>query len=68
LLIADAAGTRFFGPLTPHAQTLTRLLDSMKHTGISAAPHLPSALALLHALEAAPAHRVATQRPSGRSD
>ena len=68
LLIADAAGTRFFGPLTPHAQTLIRLLDSMKHPGISAAPHLPSTLPLLHALEAATAHRVGVQRPSGRSD
>lgn len=59
LLIADTAGTRFFGPLTPHAQTLARLLDSLEHSDIMAAPHLPSTRALLQALEAAPPHRVA---------
>jgi thioredoxin 1 len=54
LLIADAGGTRFFGPLTPHAQTLSRLLDSLDHNGAKAVLHLPSTQALLQALGAAP--------------
>ena len=29
LLLADAQGIRFFGPLVPHASTLARLLDAM---------------------------------------
>jgi thiol-disulfide isomerase/thioredoxin len=62
LLIADADGTRFLGPLTPHAQTLTRLLDSLEQTGTEPVPHLPSTQALLRALEAAPPHRVGAQR------
>jgi thioredoxin 1 len=56
LLIADAGGTRFLGPLTPHAQTLSRLLDSLAQAGQPATPHLPSTQALLHALETAPQH------------
>lgn len=55
LLIADAGGTRFLGPLTPHAQTLSRLLDSLAQPG-AATPHLPSTQALLQALHAAPQH------------
>lgn len=58
LLIADAGGTRFLGPLDPHAQTLSRLLDALEQTDTSAVPHLPSTQALLQALEAAPQHRV----------
>lgn len=57
LLITDAAGMRFFGPLTPHAQTLSRLLDSLEHSDTMTVPHLPSTRALLRALEAAPQHR-----------
>ncbi|MCZ8256690.1 MAG: thioredoxin family protein [Polaromonas sp.] len=55
LLVADATGTRFMGPLTPHAQTLSRLLDSLAQPG-AATPHLPSTQALLQALHAAPQH------------
>ncbi len=58
VLIADAAGTRFFGPLTPHAQTLSRLLDSLERSSLRAAPHLPAVQQLLQALRAAPAHWV----------
>ncbi len=61
LLIADAGGTRFLGPLTPHAQTLSRLLESLEQTDVRPVPHLPSTQALLQALEAAP-HRVGAQR------
>jgi thioredoxin 1 len=56
LLVADAGGTRFFGPLLPHAQTLSRLLDSVAQPGQPATPHLPSTRALLQALAAAPQH------------
>ena len=55
LLVADAGGTRFLGPLTPHAQTLSRLLDSLAQES-HATPHLPSTQALLQALQAAPQH------------
>lgn len=54
LLIADAGGTRFLGPLTPQAQTLSRLLDALAQPGQPATPHLPSTQALLRALQAAP--------------
>jgi thiol-disulfide isomerase/thioredoxin len=30
LLIANDAGTRFLGPLLPHAETLARLLDALQ--------------------------------------
>lgn len=56
LLVADAGGTRFLGPLLPHAQTLSRLLDSLAQPGQPATPHLPSTQALLQALAAAPQH------------
>ena len=58
LLLADAAGTRFFGALTPHAQTLSRLLDSLARSSLQAAPHLPAVQRLLQALRAAPEHWV----------
>lgn len=56
LLIADAQGTRFFGPLTPHAETLSRLLDSLERSSLQASPHLPATQLLLQALQAAPEH------------
>ena len=56
LLVADAGGTRFLGPLLPHAQTLSRLLDSLAQPGQPAAPHLPSTRALLQELAVAPQH------------
>ncbi len=58
LLLADAAGTRFFGALTPQAQTLSRLLDSLARSSLQAAPHLPAVQRLLQALRAAPEHWV----------
>jgi len=60
LLVADAQGTRFLGPLTPHAQTLSRLLDSLAQPGQPAVPHLPSTQALLRSLAAAPQHWINT--------
>ncbi|MEP6772736.1 MAG: thioredoxin family protein [Polaromonas sp.] len=54
LLVADAGGTKFFGPLAPHAQTLSRLLDSLTDPAAEAMPHSPLIHALLQALEAAP--------------
>ncbi|WP_411878886.1 thioredoxin family protein [Polaromonas sp. YR568] len=59
LLIADAGGTRFLGPLPPHAQTLSRLLDSLAQAGEPATPHSPSTQALLQALQGATQHWIA---------
>ncbi|MHB1197980.1 MAG: thioredoxin family protein [Polaromonas sp.] len=58
LLIADAQGTQFLGPLTPHAQTLARLLDSLERSSLQTTPHLPAVQQLLQALRAAPGHWV----------
>ncbi len=58
VLIADREGTRFLGPLTPHAETLSRLLDSLERSGLQATPHLPATQKLLQALHAAPEHWV----------
>ena len=41
LLIASAAGPQFFGPLTPHKETLVRLLRAQAEA--PAAPALPDA-------------------------
>ena len=57
LLLADAGGTRFFGPLTPQAETLSRLLDALERASLSATPHLPAVQLLLQALHATPEHR-----------
>lgn len=56
VLIADAQGTLFLGPLTPHAQTLSRLLDSLERSSLKTTPHLPATRQLLQALRAAPEH------------
>jgi len=56
LLVAGAEGTHFLGPLTPHAQTLSRLLDSLAQPGQPVKPRLPSTQALLRALATAPQH------------
>jgi len=56
LLLADAGGTRFFGPLTPQASTLSRLLESLHSGGLQTAPHTPVVRQLLEAVQAAPAH------------
>jgi len=58
LLIADTRGTQFMGPLMPHAETLSGLLDSLAHAGLQATPHLPATQLLLQAVQAAPEHWV----------
>ena len=58
LVLADARGTRFFGPLTPQPHTLARLLDSLQAGSLQAAPHAAATHALLQAVQAAPAHWV----------
>ena len=58
LLMADAQGIRFFGPLTPQANTLSRLLDSLKSSSLQVAPHEPVTRQLLDALQTAPEHWV----------
>lgn len=50
LLIASDAGTRFLGPLLPHAETLARLLDALQ----PAQPLAPEVAALLAALQREP--------------
>jgi thioredoxin 1 len=59
LLLADARGTRFFGPLTPQPNTLARLLDLLQDDSLQAAPHEAATRQLLQAVQAAPAHWVA---------
>ena len=54
LLLADAQGTRFFGPVTPQANTLARLLESLENSSLQVAPHLPETAQLLQALQGAP--------------
>lgn len=56
VLMADAQGTRFFGPLTPQAQTLSRLLESLEQASLQVAPLAPTARQLLHVLQTAPEH------------
>jgi thioredoxin 1 len=56
LLVADAEGIRFLGPLTPQAQTLSRLLDSMERGSLQVMANEPATLSLLQALQAAPEH------------
>ena len=58
VLMADAQGIRFFGPLTPQANTLSRLLDSLQSSSLQVAPHAPVTQQLLQALQAAPEHWV----------
>ncbi|MDB5870487.1 MAG: hypothetical protein JWP96_2819 [Polaromonas sp.] len=56
LLLADAQGMRFFGPVTPQANTLARLLDSLQSASLQAVPHSAATRQLLQALQAAPEH------------
>ncbi|MGJ7542270.1 thioredoxin family protein [Variovorax sp. LT1R16] len=51
LLVAGADGTRFLGPLLPHAETLSRLLDALQ----SPKPSSADVAALLAALNQSPA-------------
>lgn len=52
LLIAGAGGTRFLGPLLPHAETLARLLDALQPAQAQATA--PEVAALLAALRREP--------------
>lgn len=56
VLMADAHGLRFFGPLTPQANTLSLLLDSLQSGSLQEVPLAPAARQLLDALQAAPEH------------
>ena len=56
LLMADRQGMRFFGPLTPQAHTLSRLLESLENASLQAVPLTLAARPLLHALQTAPEH------------
>jgi len=56
LLLADAQGLRFLGPLTPQANTLSRLLDSLQDDGLQRAAHSPESAQLLASLQGAPEH------------
>jgi len=50
ILIAGEAGTRFLGPLLPHAETLARLLDALQ----PAQALVPAVATLLGALQREP--------------
>lgn len=50
LLIADGGDTHFFGPLLPHAETLSRLLTALQ----PAQPSAPEVRTLLAALQREP--------------
>ena len=50
ILVAGAGGTRFLGPLLPHAATLTRMLGALQPAHVSA----PEVAALLAALAREP--------------
>ena len=56
LLMADRQGMRFFGPLTPQAHTLSRLLESLENASLQAVPLTPVTTHLLHGLQSAPQH------------
>lgn len=51
ILVAGADGTRFIGPLLPHAETLSRMLSALRPAQVSTS----RAERLLAALDAAPA-------------
>ena len=54
LLIADAQGVWFFGPLPPQPQNLSRLLDSLVRSSLQARPHDDLTRQVLGALQSAP--------------
>lgn len=56
LLIAEAEGMQFMGPLLPHAETLSRLLDSLQGPDVKLTPHLPVTQQLLQAVQRTPEH------------
>ena len=55
VLMADARGTWFFGPLPPQPHNLARLLDSLARSGLQAQPHSTVTRQLLGAVQTAPA-------------
>lgn len=54
LLLASGNDTLFFGPLIPHADTLTRLLQSLNHGDLKGRPHDVEVADLLAALTLRP--------------
>ena len=52
LLIAEGLEVRFFGPLTPQLQTLSRLLDSLAQAGSTSTPATPTPPAVQQLLQA----------------
>lgn len=56
LLLADESGTRFFGPLTPQPETLSRLLVALDRNSLSTTPNVLLTQSLLQKLQAAPEH------------
>ena len=56
VLMADAQGMRFFGPLMPQAHTLSRFLDSLESGSLQVAPLAPATRLLLNALQTTPKH------------
>lgn len=61
LLMADAQGTRFLGPVTPQAAALLRLLHSLQNASLQAVPQTPAVRQLLGAVQGAPAHWIRPQ-------
>lgn len=58
LLVADARGMKFFGPLTPHAATLSRLLRALHEPDAHPRAHLPATLQLISRLPRFPELRL----------
>ncbi len=60
LLVADEAGILFFGPLTPQAQTLKRLLQSLEDPSAKRQMHTAASQSLFQALPAHPQLHIRT--------
>ena len=60
LLVADTAGILFFGPLTPQAQTLRRLLQSLEDSATKRQAHTAASRSLVLALPAHPQLHIRT--------
>ena len=58
LLISHQQGIQFMGPLTPHAHTLSRLLDSLESSVGATTAHSPATARLVQSLEATPEYWV----------
>ncbi len=54
VLLADANGTQFAGALTPHPETLSRLLDSWARSALATTPYSASTGTLLQGLRDRP--------------